>query len=77
MTASRIAEISKQLGELDNALVRQKNVIFDLINNGLYNHAEQNLEFVFDLWSACDYGYKYTELKNIIKQCRLMDYQNP
>lgn len=56
--------------ELDNALVRQKNAIFTLINNGLLDQAEQTLEFVRHLWAVCGYDYKYHELEKIIEECK-------
>lgn len=73
MTASLIAEMSKQLGELDNALVRQKDLIYDCLLTGDLERAEWMLQFAQDLWYICNYDYKYLELRRIIDDLKSMD----
>lgn len=53
---------------IDNELVDQKNAIYKLILNEEYEKAMDLLVFSRKLWEANTYGYKYTELVNIIKR---------
>ena len=48
---------------MDNALIRQKDFIIDLINSGDYAAAITLLKFVKELWHECSYGYKWRELR--------------
>lgn len=58
--------------DITNAIVDQKNALLMLVT-----HADdaENLEFVArqlvflaDLWNACGYGYKITEIRSAIRQ---------
>ena len=53
---------AEQEAAIDNALVRQKNKILDLINKGHALAAMERLEMVADLWRAAGYEYKTREL---------------
>lgn len=53
--------------ELDNALIRQKDNILNLVRDGLYEEALTLLNFSEDLWATCTYAYKTREIKDIIR----------
>jgi hypothetical protein len=48
--------------DLENSLVRQKDQILELINDTDLEEAKKLLDFVAELWGACDYEYKRREL---------------
>ena len=50
----------------DNILVHQKNFILSLVNDDKFDQALAHLEFVKELWVACDYTYKYREIRQRI-----------
>lgn len=52
--------------EFDNQLVRQKDRIIDLINNGKIQEAKAALHVVEEMWAAAGYSYKYKELNERI-----------
>ena len=52
--------------EIDNALVRQKDYILQLVNEGRYKEAITLLNFSEDLWASCGYHYKYKEIMRCI-----------
>ena len=48
--------------ELDNILVRQKDWIIRMIDDGKFNEAQFAIAILVDLWCRCSYGYKIDEL---------------
>lgn len=54
--------------ELDNALIRQKNAILELVNDGQYEEALTLLAFSEDLWATCTYAYKTREIRERIRE---------
>jgi len=50
----------------DNQLIRQKNRIIEMIDNGDITKAKAALAVVQEMWEANNYGYKITELQNRI-----------
>lgn len=48
--------------EFDNQLVRQKDRIIDLIDNGKIPEAQAALNVVEEMWAAASYSYKFKEL---------------
>ena len=50
--------------DVENELVRQKDSILALVNNGEYERALDRLEFAKELWVKCSYAYKYREIIN-------------
>lgn len=52
--------------KIDNALIHQKDKIYKEIWEQEYETALDLLDFVRELWFACGYGYKYSELRLII-----------
>ena len=52
--------------ELDNCLVKQKNMILNLCNQGDWEAAFSALEIVGELWIAAGYEYKLNEIKKRI-----------
>lgn len=52
--------------ELDNILVKQKDLILQRINDNALNEAQAMLNVVRELWYASSYGYKYTEVNKRI-----------
>jgi hypothetical protein len=50
--------------QLDFILIRQKDNILKEINQGNLSVALAKLKLVKELWSACEYRYKYEELLN-------------
>ena len=61
-------DANKVIENLDNALVHQKNEILDLVNRNLLALALEHLEFVRELWTVCEYSYKYTEIRERIRK---------
>lgn len=51
---------------IDNELIRQKNVILQLVNQESFVKAKDFLDFVTPLWESCGYGYKVKEIKERI-----------
>lgn len=49
--------------QLDFILIRQKDTIISLIEARCYHEAETTLIAVEELWRACNYFYKITELR--------------
>lgn len=63
--------INLELNEtlLDNELVRQKDYILRLANNGQIREAAKLLSFVAGVWNATGYGYKVREIRDRLYQC--------
>lgn len=55
---------------LDNTLIRQKNYILALVNRRNYREALVTLHCVRELWSCCNYEYKWNEILTRIKNER-------
>jgi hypothetical protein len=58
--------------ELDNILVKQKDMILGYVNEGSYSVAYKGLMLLAELWIACDYHYKGREICGLImceKRC--------
>ena len=53
--------------QLDNQLVRQKDRLIELIDNGKTEQAQIILQFVREMWEAANYGYKFAELQARLK----------
>lgn len=53
---------------MDNALVQQKNEVFNLLNKDKVRDAGRLLYILAPLWEACGYGYKLRELQIIIAE---------
>jgi hypothetical protein len=53
--------------ELDNALIRQKDHILDLVRDEKYEEAIVLLNFSEDLWATCTYAYKTREIRERIR----------
>jgi hypothetical protein len=56
--------------DLDNILVRQKARIIKMIHNRQLGLAKAALDTVEELWSSTNYGYKLTELREMLKRAR-------
>jgi hypothetical protein len=54
--------------EMDNMVVRQKDRIIRLINDGLTGPARQALAVVTELWETIGYGYKVKELRERMRR---------
>lgn len=54
--------------ELDNALIRQKDHILNLVRDGQYEEALTLLAFSEDLWATCTYAYKTREIRERIRE---------
>lgn len=52
---------------IDNELIRQKDRLIVLVNDGQFQEALTILEFVRELWEAAGYGYKYHEMVTRIR----------
>lgn len=65
MTAGESLPITPD--ELDNILVRQKDKLIELIDNGHIKEAQLALSILTELWTAASYSYKITELKHRIR----------
>jgi hypothetical protein len=48
--------------EIDNALVRQKDRLYKLLNDGRHAEVLDFLELSLELWCLCNYGYKIIEI---------------
>ena len=59
-------EKSHAESELDNLLVRQKDLILQRVNDGAFNEALAMLDVVRELWLANTYEYKFLEITNRI-----------
>lgn len=59
-----------EITELDNALVRQKDRILRLANNGCVEAATHLIDFCEDLWRGQGYAYKTAELRAIVARER-------
>jgi len=66
--AEIVTTMRDDMDTLDNILVRQKDLIFQRINDGAYNEAIAMLHVVRELWTSVNPPYvcKYYELQNII-----------
>lgn len=66
-----MSKAERQLAELeaniDNLLVAQKNKLRDMILSRKYDEAKIILNFLKGCWEKMDYGYKYKELMQLIK----------
>jgi len=51
----------------ENALVKQKDAIIGLVNDGNYEKAIELLDFVKEMWIAVGYEYKIKEIKARVK----------
>ncbi len=52
---------------IDNELVKQKNEIIRMIQDGEHYEAKFILDFVAPLWNSVGYGYKERELQERLK----------
>lgn len=52
--------------DMDNILVKQKDIVLSRINSGALNEAQAILNVLRELWFTCDYGYKWTEVQRRI-----------
>lgn len=74
MTTYELAQkqVSGRSAELSNALVKQKDTILSTVNNAQdaddIENAYTMFMFAAPVWIACDYAYKYHEVKERIKQ---------
>jgi hypothetical protein len=59
--------------ELDNQLVRQKDKIIHMIDNGQIEEALSALSVVREMWESLRYGYKHAELMTRLKISRRLE----
>lgn len=53
---------------LSNVLIHQKDKLRSLVFDGQYEQAHSLLEFVRELWEVSSYGYKYREVRDLLKE---------
>lgn len=61
--------------DLDNILVRQKNLILSHICKTNYIEALIALEIVRELWIEAEYGYKMNELLHLIPDSSIIGFK--
>ena len=61
---------------MENTLVRQKDEILRLINDGQYELATTLLNFTAEMWAEFTYTYKTLELKERIRREILCKIEN-
>lgn len=61
--------------QTDNILVRQKDRIIKLVNDGKLNEAFAALNVVREFWYTVDYGYKIVEIEKRIADREQWDAQ--
>ena len=48
---------------IDNILIRQKDILYALINENQLDLASNFLDYIKELWDELNYGYKWKEVK--------------
>jgi hypothetical protein len=56
---------------IDFVLIRQKDHILTLVNDGKYEEANTLLNYSAELWAECSYTYKFLEIKDRIRRAIL------
>lgn len=54
-------------GQLDNALMAQKDHIINLIDSDRFDEAIILIDFSANLWASCSYDYKTREMKERLR----------